>query len=162
MDENLQCQICPYIAPRILRLQRHMIVTHQGLRLVCTICEYTSTESSNLKQHMQRVHEGLRYTCKHCKRTFTEKHSLKKHVANIHFNEPRDYFPCNECGKQFLSRSAYGIHNNTHLGISYACEKCHYKANSNKALKHHTRNLHMEKQWHLCHFCDYKGSKKGL
>ena len=162
MDENLQCHMCLYIAPRIERLRRHMIVTHQGLRVVCTICSYTSTESANLKKHVQNVHEGLRYTCKYCKRTYTEKSRLKKHVAFIHLNEPRVQFPCNECGKQFLSRNAFEVHNNIHLGISYSCEKCDHKANSNKALKGHIRTHHMEKQWYFCHFCDYKGSKKGL
>ena len=119
MDEKLQCKICPYIAPRIVRLQRHMIVTHQGMRLVCTICEYTATESSNLKKHIQSVHEGLRYTCTLCKSTFHENNRLKKHVAYVHFNETRAHFTCNECGKQFLSKKSYESHNNTHLGITY-------------------------------------------
>ena len=120
MDGGLQCQICPYKAPRMVRLKRHMEVTHQGLRLACGFCQYTSAESSNLKKHIQRVHEHLRYTCEHCNRIFSEKHILKKHLGFVHLNKPRPIFSCNECKKEFYTREAQRRHTSSvHLGISY-------------------------------------------
>ena len=60
MEEDLKCLHCSYVAPRVMRLKRHMEVKHQGLRKACNICSYTSTESCNLKKHIQRVHEGVK------------------------------------------------------------------------------------------------------
>ena len=162
MDENLQCQICPYKAPRMIRLKRHMVVTHQGMRLSCEMCKYTSAESSNLKKHIQRVHEGLRFTCNHCNKIFCEKGRLEKHIAHVHLNKPREIFPCNECGKEFLSKINYVMHNDSHLGISHACEKCDYKTTYKVNLKNHIKSNHMERKWHFCKSCDYKGTQKGL
>ena len=162
MDGSLQCQICTYIAPRIVRLKRHMEVTHQGLRLVCGFCKYTSTESSNLKRHIQSVHEGLKHTCKHCNRIYSEKRNLKKHIANVHLKKPRPKFSCNECNKEFHDRHKLKMHTSVHLGLSYPCEKCGYQAKLLSNLNQHTKNHHEEKKWYLCHSCDYKGSKKGL
>ena len=162
MDGGLQCQICPYKAPRMVRLKRHMEVTHQGLRLACGFCQYTSAESSNLKKHIQRVHEHLKYTCEHCNRIFSEKHILKKHLGFVHLNKPRPIFSCNECKKEFYTREAQRRHTSTHLGISYPCEKCDYKANLLENLNRHTKAHHEEKTLYFCQSCDYKGSKKGL
>ena len=164
MDEGLQCQICPYKAPRILRLRKHIEVTHQGLRLNCGFCKYTSTESSNLKRHVQRVHEGLTHTCEHCNQIFCEKHELKKHIDYIHLNVPRPIYSCNECEKEFFNKKAHQRHTSTHLGISYPCEKCDYKANLQVVLNSHTKTRHgpqnEEKTWYFCHVCNYKGSIK--
>ena len=162
MDGGLQCQICPYKAPRIARLKKHMEVAHQGLRLACGFCKYTSTESSNLKRHIQRVHEGLKHNCEHCDRVFGEKHKLKKHTAFVHLNNPRPIFSCKECKKEFYTREAQRRHTSTHLGISYPCEKCDYKANLLENLNRHTKARHEEKTLYFCQSCDYKGSKKGL
>ena len=60
MEEDLKCLHCSYVAPRVVRLKRHMEVKHQGLRQACNICSYTCTESCNLKKHIQRVHEGVK------------------------------------------------------------------------------------------------------
>ena len=162
MDGNLQCQICRYTAPRIVRLKRHMEVTHQGLRLCCKFCNYTSAESSNLKKHIQRVHEGLTYTCGHCNRIFSDNGNLKRHISYMHLNNPRQLFSCSECKKEFYTKQAHQRHTSTHLGISYPCEKCDYTAKLQISLNRHVKTHHEEKKWYFCQSCDYKGSKKGL
>ena len=162
MDGGLQCQICPYKAPRIVRLKRHMEVTHQGLRLVCGFCKHTSTSTSNLKTHIQRVHEGVRHNCEHCDRVFSDKRALKKHIDYVHLNTPRPIFPCNECKKEYYNRHQLKMHTSIHLGISYPCEKCDYKTKLPSNLNNHTKTNHEEKKWYFCQSCDYKGSKKSL
>ena len=110
MEGGLQCQICPYKAPKLVRLKRHMEVTHQGLRLACGFCKFTSAESSNLKKHIQRVHEGLKHTCKYCNRTYSEKRKLEKHIDFEHLNKPRSKFSCNDCEKEFYRRDTLRMH----------------------------------------------------
>jgi len=162
MDGGLQCQICPYKAPRIVRLKRHMEVTHQGLRLACGLCNYTSAESSNLKKHVLRVHEGLKHTCKHCNRVFSEKQILKKHIDFVHLNNPKPIYSCNECRKEFSTRHTLKTHSSVHIGVSYPCEKCDYKTKLQVNLYLHKKRHHEEKKWYFCQTCDYKGSKRDL
>ena len=147
MDGGLQCQICPYKAPRIVRLKRHMEVTHQGLRLACGLCKFTSTESSNLKRHIQVVHESLRHTCEHCNRVFIEKHRLKKHIGYVHLDIPRPRFSCSECGKDFYDKRKLRLHTSSHLGVSYPCEKCDYKTELQENLNRHKKRHYEEKKW---------------
>ena len=162
MDENLQCRLCPYIAPRSARLKKHMEVKHLWLRIARDLCDYTSTAKSNLKKHKQQIHEQLKYTCIYCGKIFINKHCFKRHINFIHLNLPRPILSCPECGKSFIDKNTLKRHTNEHLGVSYPCERCEYKTKVKSNLKHHMKSHHEKREWFLCDLCEYKGSRKGL
>ena len=162
MDENLKCQLCPYTAPRIVRLKKHMEVKHLGLRVACDFCKFTSTETSNLKRHIQQKHENVKYSCQHCDKRFVDNRCLKNHTDFVHLNLPRTIHSCNQCGEKFLQKSALKNHTNKHLGITFPCEQCNFKTHIKSSLNFHIKIHHEEKEWFLCNLCEYKGTKKGL
>ena len=162
MDENLKCQLCPYTAPRIVRLKKHMEVKHLGLRVACGFCKFTTAETPNLKRHIQQKHENVKYSCQHCDKRFIDKSRFKDHVNFVHLNLPRTIHSCGQCGKKFIEKSALKNHTNKHLGIAFPCEQCNFKTHSKSSLNLHKKFHHEEREWFLCDLCEYKGTKKGL
>ena len=117
MNDKLKCLLCPYIAPRLVRLRSHMEVTHQGLRVACNLCDHTSTDSSNLKRHIEKIHEGVRYSCDNCEKTYVVKRDLSRHIDIQHMNKEREIFTCSKCNNDLLSKESLAQHSKTHEGF---------------------------------------------
>ena len=163
MEDKLRCNICPYKAPRIVRLKRHIQVTHQGLRVACKLCNHTATDTSNLNRHVQTVHDGLTYPCQYCGKVYVDKYNVKRHAENEHMNKERQIYSCEECPKKYLSKAAFSEHMKTHQdGISHACEKCDFKTKNAHTLNNHVRTRHKQIQLFDCKICDYKGRRSAF
>ena len=66
---KLSCDLCPYEAPRLIRLKQHVNIKHKGLKYNCNLCSFEATETSNLKRHMMNKHGETSvksYKCELC------------------------------------------------------------------------------------------------
>ena len=162
MDEQLKCNVCPYKAPRMQRLKRHIQVTHQGLRVACKLCNHTSTDTSNLNRHVQTVHDGVKFSCQYCGKVYVDKYQLYRHAEIAHMNKERPIYCCAECPKEYFSKESLSSHIKTHQGIYHACEQCDFKTNRAGTLYHHVKNHHEQIQMFDCEICDYRGKRKNL
>ena len=84
--QPLQCKYCQYIGPRLTRLQHHVKIKHQGLRLRRKECKFQFTDGSNLQKHIDKIHRGICHRCEHWSRIVLGKISLKNNVKNKHTN----------------------------------------------------------------------------
>ena len=82
--------------------------------------------SGHLKYHLTSYHKGEKnYVCDYeggCGKAYAEPHALKIHIQTVH--EGRRDFPCEFCGKAFITKQHLKVHirNNTCIkgsGLKY-------------------------------------------
>ncbi|XP_064089283.1 uncharacterized protein LOC135203490 isoform X2 [Macrobrachium nipponense] len=64
------------------------------------------------------------YSCDLCKQTFKTLRILKKHMMVLHETEG---FPCNFCGKEYVSIVLLSKHERIHINKLYECSECSQK-----------------------------------
>ena len=85
----------------------------------------------NNHKHKTRFHEGKNFLCNTCGIPLSSKTRLRIHIKNIHLQG--DLFECDECNYTARDKGSVKKHKNAkHLGITYDCHLCEYKASYRK------------------------------
>lgn len=105
---------------------------------LCDHCGQKFRDGERLKVHLFRVHkEGVKlaeHTCGECGKVFPLKRLLKLHLATTH-QGPR--LVCEQCGRQYKSKSALDNHVEAHKNVKHPCEICGKNFRSNGHLRAH-------------------------
>uniref|UniRef100_A0A182NM80 C2H2-type domain-containing protein n=1 Tax=Anopheles dirus TaxID=7168 RepID=A0A182NM80_9DIPT len=119
----------------------------------CTQCHQSYAMECHLKAH---IVSHVRVNCPVCGKELASSLSLRTHMINMHGN--RENHICDSCGREFRSRQAFERHVKLHLGLEVTeqvqCNVCAKWLNSKRALKMHTKLVHMEAgQTFQCDLC---------
>ena len=133
---------------------------------ICDVCNKSFKDEGHLKVHKRTIHEPPKYRCDICEKDFTTLGYLKSHyllhdettrfvrchvcakklspfrikihIKILHSNEERVQYPCNYCGKHFLSRNALNMHaQSIHHGIRLPCDLCNQQFSNYQTLNNH-------------------------
>ena len=158
------CVHCQKSFLRRSHLQRHQLMTHDGIRpFACEKCDCTFALRHHLNRH-QKIHESDRpFRCAwpDCTGAFTKHDQLRQHTCREHTHEP--VYPCDTCGQGFDSRTELRKHKEkSHTGRSYVCghDGCLEVFDKWSALVLHRRTLHRVQPAHgsfTCALCQKEG-----
>ena len=95
-----------------------------------------------LRFHQTVIHDGEKnYACHLCPQKCSTPHGLKVHIRSVH---EKIKFPCDICGKLFMSKSHIARHvasvHENHKNVK--CHLCNHLCNRYDFLKLHVAKLH--------------------
>ncbi|KAJ8403511.1 hypothetical protein AAFF_G00352830 [Aldrovandia affinis] len=137
-DNDIQCQLCSFVAKSQEALKRHVLVhgkkkpllVAQGkkTRLQCELCSFTCKQARCLRQHVALKHEGVKpHTCRFCAFSTTRRYRLEAHES-------------------------------LHTGVGrHSCELCNQTFGTTSKLRLHRQRVHDKRPTHFCSLCDYSG-----
>merc|ERR1712129_174531 len=155
--KKLTCGKCEHIANTSKRLRIHKL-KHE-VRHKCRFCNFEAEVQTHLKKHINDEHPGMKLikapvnlTCELC--GFIAKRSirLKNHINKVH----ADRYPCEECGRTFLTTDDLDIHiTKTHknMNLLVFCEECTYKTKYPSNLRKHHKEKHTDHVY-MCDKCE--------
>ncbi|XP_064096792.1 zinc finger protein 816-like isoform X2 [Macrobrachium nipponense] len=122
---------------------------------LCKFCMKVFLTGEELKKH-QKTHTTIE--CKFCGKILVRIGAWENHLKmfhNVEMQSNRDYvgerFSCDQCDKQFTSKSSIRYHMKLHEGKTYACEKCARVFSHPGTLRNH-QLIHEEKKF-ICDKC---------
>ena len=148
-----------------------------GCDFFCDMCGKAFKSSKRLKEH-QVSHETQDVQCQieGCLQVIFGHRKYREHMLVIHQkvigievdlsslsasgkmvkDKPVKKFLCNECGKEFTSRSAHLRHIKKHNGLlpEVVCNICGQKLADVFSLRNHVANKHQTERPFPCPFCD--------
>nr|CAH7750397.1 unnamed protein product [Callosobruchus chinensis] len=157
------CQICGKGFIQAPTLADHFR-THVGEKsFICNHCGKTFITkhalSNHLSLHKLQDVDTFNLTCKTCNSIFNSKASLRNHL-NKHSERSKEFL-CNECGKEFWTKSLLDSHLKIHLGIKpYICEICSKGFPTKNSLQKHNL-VHTGEKPVSCIVCEKTFSQKG-
>ncbi|KAG7295374.1 hypothetical protein JYU34_022423 [Plutella xylostella] len=169
-DEPYKCFVCNVELKTFKEFGLHMNkFTH--LRRVnpgkthkhkCEYCNnYSTTRRVHLEAHINRHHLKITpYSCTKCRKKFLSSYLLEKH-EETHKEKPdelRNRFPCEICGKRFVSGVNAKVHMRQHTGEKpFQCEICGDRFVTASRRKVHIDTTHKDRDI-FCPLCDFAGS----
>ncbi|KAF7992202.1 hypothetical protein HCN44_001527 [Aphidius gifuensis] len=172
-----KCSECDYASVELSKLKRH-VRSHTGehtfklnrhLRIHtgekpygCDICQARFTQSNSLKAHKLIHNSSDRpiFQCELCPTTCGRKTDLRIHVQKLHTSDK--LLKCKRCGKTFLDRYSFKLHNKSHVGEKcFKCELCPYASISARHLESHML-IHTDQKPYQCDRCDQSFRQKQL
>ncbi len=162
-DRTLQCEHCNQIFLNDDYLELHKVDAHgvtrpsendKGDAEVCKQCGKQFRTHHSLVRHIRQHHGTFKvHKCSLCGKEYADEHKLESHaVIHIGYDERQKskIWICDQCGKQFGSRSGLVRHIRQHQG-AFKCELCQKVFGSQNGLAHHLKR-HGTKD-HLCSLC---------
>ena len=73
------------------RVDAHVRVFHEGIKLHCNLCEYTAVSKKMIKIHTEKKHDGIRYQCDLCENKYTMNKGLQDHSWNVQQMAGKDF-----------------------------------------------------------------------
>ena len=138
---RFNCEFCNYQGPSVAALKHHNKVTHEGIRFPCSQCEFKAKNSPTLKIHIESKHSDIKYRCDKCGYEGPSSRSLANHKRENHKGNKHI---CDQCDLQFIRRSSLTVHLGIkHEGKRYSCQKCEYKSTTQRGLRLH-RDKHAD------------------
>jgi len=163
-----ECPNCPKTFQHKKNVQKHIRVTHMGIRIECEVCLKSFASKSDLKRHMNTHTMEKSLRCEFCGHYFGHKYTLKKHILSMHSerklechlcdkmfpdqtmlqkhikrHNPTKMFHCDMCNKQFKLKCSLTEHLRSHNeDEQFICEKCPKKYLSARRLKEHDESAH--------------------
>ncbi|XP_030752922.1 zinc finger protein 480-like isoform X2 [Sitophilus oryzae] len=138
----------------------------------CPICGILTRNISRHKKIHLAPEERQLFACTDCGKKYTTKQILQHHLETNHFNPrpknaQRDMHKCSICGYQTRNMSYFGRHQKTHLAREkrqiFACVHCEKKYTSNRNLRRHVEDYHLDsrsedaqKNIRKCSICGYQ------
>lgn len=122
------------------------------MRIVCETCGKSYPGSNALKVHIRMVHgdKQIRKPCPVCHKRVNY---LKKHLES---HDPKQYVPCEQCGKDVEPRHMKEHIRNHHSGRKFTCEVCNKEFKLQSTLKVH-KETHTGKRY-KCYFCPFEST----
>ena len=78
------CDECEKCFHQKSKLNHHILVSHEGIRIPCDQCEKSFTQSRHLKDHVNEVHKGMKnHICQQCLKSFGIKGKLQWHTKTV-------------------------------------------------------------------------------
>ncbi|XP_066973015.1 uncharacterized protein [Macrobrachium rosenbergii] len=122
---------------------------------LCKFCMKVFLTGEELKKH-QKTHTTIE--CKFCGKILVRIGAWENHLKMFHNVEMQnngdcvsERFSCDQCGKQFTSKSSVRYHMKLHEGKTYTCEKCTRVFSHPGTLRNHLL-IHEEKKF-ICDKC---------
>ena len=119
--------------------------------IMCDICGDTINKSSK-RQHFESKHaENKDLACDQCPRRYKTAFLLSRHVKKSHGAK----FPCDICGKFFVTMVCLKQHKIRHLPNSekpFICQVCGFGTVTNDHLRTHME-IHADERNYKCRFC---------
>ena len=147
-SQQFQCPQCVYKGSQKRYVDEHVQRVHSlNIKMHhCQQCDYKSKANKGLTIHVNSVHLKIKHPCPQCGFKAARLSSLRSHIKSIHEKEPK--YPCSFCSieltKEYLKRHIKNVHKRDPLQskIDYQCEKCDYKAFTQKKIKLHINSVH--------------------
>lgn len=154
------CDICSKEFSKKAVLLKHRKL-HSKQKNKCEKCNAEFKDDACFKEHLKKHENIFRHKCKVCNKTFNSKSSLKKHESVIHSPKSAKSFPCENCGKKFLYKSALNAHLKTHKTVKdiLVCEECNQTFTNSKSLGRHLEN-HRKNIKYECSICNISSLRK--
>lgn len=126
----------------------------------CTHCPRTFSAHTTMKHHIMLHENDLPFLCTTCGKGFVSVTRLNCHVREKHpssdSENPKDRYPCLECGKRFSKNYILKNHNvrhhNTGEAVILSCDICQRAFMSRKCLVQHMK-IHSGKKPYKCRYC---------
>lgn len=132
--KRFACIACGYEARRKDQLKEHHKSQHQIIKpqptIRCRKCEKTFKLERYRRWHEKHECGSERlWKCKQCDFTTKYQSSLHSHVTNVHNRDESVRHTCEDCSKEFKTRSALLTHKRTKCGLdpNVQCDHCGYK-----------------------------------
>ncbi|XP_073828696.1 uncharacterized protein [Musca autumnalis] len=164
---NLECRICNDTFPRFKVLQQHFAQQHSSEECYIECCQLQLRYRYELEKHVyyHRIDQAAK--CEICFEIFTTKYHLLLHIAQKHDQtrlspEVREIFKCDNCGKEYLSKFSFRIHQKYCEGRDgssesrpFTCKDCGKSYKSKWCLRSHKYLVHNKKSKQVqCSICD--------
>ena len=141
----------------VSRLRNHPPCYFKVKRFSCETCGNLFVSRSLLARHLlghTRASLKKTFSCKFCGERFS-KTKLKEHFLLSHSDQLS--FPCDTCGKRFMTQQSLNTHYHTHEDTSFSCKTCKKTLNSQASLTNHLRShAEIKDQFVSCDFCEAK------
>ena len=110
--KSYKCTTCSKSFAQESSLNTHNQMIHQNSTIFqCDICEKCFRHVVNLKQHVIATHDRIStQECHICKKRFSWNGNLQRHIKYIHNKNQAQIYPCQVCGKEFVSKQNYFNH----------------------------------------------------
>lgn len=154
------CDICSKDFAKKTVLMKHMKL-HSKVKQKCVECEAVFKDEACYKQHMNNHANIFPHKCTICNKTFNSNSSLKKHRTVIHQASFATSFPCDICGKQFMYKSSFNVHIQTHNKMKklQECNECQQMFTNQKSFARHL-DTHRKKVKYECCVCHITSLRK--
>ena len=116
-EPKFSCEICSKKFFRKGNLKLHQKVhldSEEIEKFKCDICSKEFSTKCNMNRHKKSHGGEQKIQCSICTSQFSEKSDLQKHFLRLHSDQPRLKFPCETCGKEYLSNFYLKVHRKTH------------------------------------------------
>ena len=148
-EKVFSCEICPYTAPKLSKVHKHVLNVHGEAKFKCELCEYKTTRRENLKVHqLSGKHRDDGFYCNECDFKAKSENELEKHTKS-------HKYACHECSYKGTRKSLLKQHvEGQHLGIRYKCRFCEYSGKTSSYLKIHEQSMHGNVSY-SCSICSF-------
>jgi len=134
-----KCKQCGKMCKTAKCLERHISIIHSENRVECDECEKTFSNVGNLIQHQKQFHRTKDLGGPTKKRYHANKHFV--------FHMVGDRFKCDECDKDFSTKSNLRTHMKSHESSeTHKCNQCGKILKRYRSLQTHILNSHSEKR----------------
>lgn len=123
----------------------------------CVYCDYKTKRGGDFRSH-ERTHTGERpFKCSECKIDFIQSSHLTRHKKKHHrttiTSVKTEKFSCLQCNFICKSADILKLHENTHIGKRFKCNKCSNSfTNKNNLIVH--QRVHTGERPFKCNICD--------
>jgi len=139
-------------------LQKHIETNHQGRQFMCSFCPSSFCSDQMRSLHESRLHSEKTISCDQCDKKFSKEYLLNAHVRNVHIKKKDKQCPF--CKEEFYDVTTFKCHVNRHTdNRQFPCETCGKAFLTSRDLKKHL-DVHLLP--HPCHLCEKKFSSKGV
>lgn len=126
----------------------------------CNICKETFNSEPLLLEHMKihsdvevKVEDEEKFQCSECGRVFSKSRSLAMHLKKHKNKEIHDVYKCDNCQKEFRTKSLLRRHINLHASVKrYSCSKCSKMYSRADQLQAHLKT-HDSVKLYICKDC---------
>ncbi|XP_012993323.2 zinc finger protein 142 isoform X2 [Esox lucius] len=166
--DDMQCQVCSFVAKSQKTLATHMLVHQKDKSLLqkrvqksflhCNHCPFTCKQDRRMTKHVTLKHEGaVPYHCSFCPFSTTRRYRLDAHES-LHTGVGRH--SCNLCGQTFgvaskLRQHRKRVHDKQ---PSHFCALCDFSGYSLNDVRRHTLRCHTGELLYPCGQCEARFS----